>query len=150
MIPLEALNPSNYFRQLPTVPIFFSLLLLCVSAYSLIRLTLILRRSRLAKKHFVSQNIGGAAQTIRLVEQQLASLRQLLLFVFYLFAFTFFWGLPWTLIIGESKGPPIFPILRALAVYSAYATDVCMVFLALHTLQWIVSWRVGALSRRLS
>jgi hypothetical protein len=149
MIPLEALNPSNYYRQLPTVPILFSLLLACMAMYCLVRFALILRRLRLANKHLVSQNTGGAAGTIRLVEQQLASLRQLFLFVFYLFTFTFFWGLPWTFVFGEGKAPTIFPILSALAVYSAYATDVCLVFLTLHTLQWIVSWRASALSRRL-
>jgi hypothetical protein len=149
MIPLEALNPSNYYRQLPTVPLLFSLVLLCVSMYCLVRLALILKRSQSEKRLLVSPNIDNATQTIRLVEHQLASFRQLLLFVFYLFAFTFFWGLPWAFIVGEGKAPTIFPILSALAVYSAYATDVCLVFLTLHTLQWIVSWRVSALCRGL-
>jgi hypothetical protein len=148
MIPLEALNPSNYYRQLPTVPLLFLLLLIAATMCSLARFAQILVRSHLAKKHLVSQNIDGATETIHLVERQLASLRQLLLFAFYLFTFTFFWSLPWTFVIGEGK-PSMFPILRALGVYSAYATDVCLVFLALHTLQWIVSWRVSALRRRL-
>ena len=79
---------------------------------------------------------------VQQVQQRLVSLRQLLLFSFYLFCFCFFILLRISFhTVGETKSRAL-SILEGFYLYFGFAADVCLLFLFLHTLLWAISKRV--------
>jgi hypothetical protein len=83
------------------------------------------------------------------LHHRLANLHQALLFTFYFFTFVFLLNIPnATVTLGDSKSISIGLILLNLAALVEYATDVLLILLILHSLQWLTSMYLYSYVRR--
>ena len=118
----------------------FCLVLAFASTYAIVSAFTILVRLRSMKA-----GSSFSEHPALVLQGQCANLRQLLNAAFYLFGFIFFLASPWTtMILGDSRVPALFPILRNLLDYLIFASYVFSVFFVLHSVQWFVSARVNA------
>jgi hypothetical protein len=143
MLPLNFLNPFRFWPQLPLLSRLFLFFLLGVSLYVVIRLTGLSwrpgRHERLQSAEAASPHAFTSLAAIGL-----GNIRQLLLLTFYLFAVFFFvFQLPAAFVtFGDSHRSGYSIILEQLDLTFSYSADVMLVLLSLHTLQWIVSYRL--------
>jgi hypothetical protein len=143
---IESLDPRHLWPQLPTLARLCIFFLCTVSIYVLLSLVHIIVRIRSLRRLPPNEASQDVLQTpLSVLQRRLANLRQLLLFMFYLFALCFLLQIPAAFVVfGDSRAFPLAMILSQLATHIEYATDVCFLFLLLHSLQWFVSVRVQA------
>jgi hypothetical protein len=151
LFPLDSLNLAHFWFQIPMLTKLFLLFLVAVSLYLLISLVRVLLRLRSLKSlAFTEASVAGVRSFLTALQHRLNNLRSLLLFAFFLFAFCFFLQVPAAFVtFGDSKVPGFTLILMQLATYFEYATDVCFLFLFLHSVHWLASARVEALVKKL-
>jgi hypothetical protein len=123
----------------------FLLFFLGVSIYSLslsLHVFLLLRSFR---KKPASERAGLTRSPLGILQKRLSNLRQLHLFTLYLCWFCLAINIPRAFdVLGLYKTPPIVPILRNLGFLFYSNTPICLGFLVLHTVQWVVSARVDS------
>jgi hypothetical protein len=129
----------------------FLLFLVAASIYMLISLVRVVLRLRSLKSLALTEtSVAGVRLSLTALQHRLNNLRSLLFFAFFLFAFCFFLQIPAAFVtFGDSNVPGFTLILMQLATYFEYATDVCCLFLFLHSVHWLASTRVEALVRKL-
>jgi hypothetical protein len=151
LFPLDSLNPAHFWLQIPLLTKLFLLFFAAVSLYILISLVRVFLRLRSLKSLATKEtSVDAVRPSLVALQHRLNNLRCLLLFVFFLFAFCFFLQIPAAFVIfGDSKLPGFTIILMQLATYFEYATDVCLLFLFLHSVHWLTSTRVETLVRKL-
>jgi len=140
------LDPRSFWSWLPFLLKLFVLFLLFVTVFALYNLLRALWTTRrLQKAHDVD------IQLIRATERRLANLGQLLLFVSYLFGFSFFFHMPAVFdVLGDYKTFPLGTIFTQLGAYSVFATDLFLLLLFLHSLRWAASAWFYRVSSRLT
>lgn len=130
------LNPIHFFKLIPDTSLLFLLVLGLVSItvmYRTVGIILGIRQIERAK----SVGTTEAANRIRLMHQRLKDTRQLLSLVAYLFGFCIFLQMATVFhTIGSSSRPTALLIADAALLASVFATDVFLVLLLLHSLQW--------------
>jgi hypothetical protein len=151
LFPLDSLNPAHFWFQIPMLTKLFLFFLVAVSLYMLISLVRVLLRLRSLRSLAVAEtSVAGVRSSLTALQHRLNNLRSLLLFTFFLFTFCFFLQIPAAFVtFGDSNVPGFTLILMQLATYFGYATDVCFLFLFLHSVHWLASTRVEALVQKL-
>jgi len=136
MLTLESLDPRHFWPQLPTLARLYRFFLCVVSIYVLLSLVHNLVRIRSLWRLPPTATSQDVLQTpLSILQGRLANLRQLLLFMFYLFALCFLLQIPAAFVVfGDSRSFPLTVILTQLATHIEYAADVCFLFLLLHSL----------------
>jgi len=138
--------PSTW-RALSALNRLFLVILAVVAVYSVISATIALKTIR-ALRSIREEDAGE--RKLAALSRRCANLRQILGATFFLFGFLFFLGLPnATVTIGDGPGFPAFEILSNFVFSFVYATNVFLIFLVLHVIQWVTSNRVQACARRL-
>jgi len=138
----DSLNPANFYRQLSGLALLYALFLMVVTIYVFYRLAaIVLRLLAIVGERYRNLHAAGVQLEVEQMQQGLGSLRQLLLFSFYLFCFCLFILLR---ISFHTFGEKIFgvQILQGFYLYFGFAADICLIFLSLHTLLWVVPKRV--------
>lgn len=140
------LNPTIFLKHLPAVGLIFLLLLILVSIYVLDRsvvTTLKLRKLSRGSSHAKPQ-----IDLERLCDS-IANVRQALRFAFYTFGCCLFLMLCRSLdSVATSSKLNYGTILWNFGVDFTFAVDVCLIFLFLHIVQWVVSVRLNQVIRR--
>jgi hypothetical protein len=137
------LDPRAIWPQLPLLVRVESLFLVLVAMYSLYRLvrTLLVTVRLRSREAPATSGMSVDLALVRATERRLVSLSSLNLFAFYLFGLLFFVSqMPDAFTTyGLSRETGFSIILRQLGVQFAYAADVFLLLLLLHSLRWIVS-----------
>ena len=141
----------SIWRELSTLYRLFVLILVAVSIYSLISASVVFNRIHTLRNRHKEQSPASVRQNLAAISQRCVNLRQVLTATFYLFGFLFFVGLQNAfIVVGDGTGFPADRIVGNFALHFAYATNIFLVFLVLHLVQWVASSRVQACATRLS
>jgi hypothetical protein len=117
------------------------------SIYIIISLTQMLFVLRAFGRSSQEGSPEGIRPALAALQKRLANIRQILLFTILLFVLCFLLQIPAAFIVlSDSKVPVLSIIFMQLGTYIGYATDIILVFLLLHSLQWFVSVRVQSIA----
>jgi hypothetical protein len=120
-----------------------------VSIYSLSLSLYVFLLLRSLKKKPASESASLTRSPVGILQKRLLNLRQLHLFTLYLCWFCVAINFPRVFdVLGDYKTIPIVPILRNVVFLFYSYTPICLGFLVLHTVQWIVSARVESFACR--
>ena len=120
-----------------------------VSIYSISLSLYVFLFLRSLKKNPPSGSASLARSPLGILQKRLLNLRQLHLFTLYLCWFSLAINFPRVFdIMGDYKTIPIVQILQNLVFLFYSYTPICLGFLVLHTVQWIVSARVESFACR--
>jgi hypothetical protein len=126
------------------------LILSIVGIYFLLSAIIILKRLHSLASQSQREDRAFVQQSLAALDARCANLRQLLWAAFYLFGTLFFWGLQSASLVLDSGGLSVgMFILNNYVHYFAFATNVFLVFLVLHLVQWRVSVRLRFYARSL-
>jgi|SRR5215470_18115247 len=138
-----------FWRELSLAYRLFVLALAAVTVYSLTSAAIIIKHLRELRTD--RQTRMPNALQLASLHARCGNLRQILGASFYLSSFLLFVGLqnaPKTL--GLSHTALFDEILRNFELHFIFAANVLLIFLFLHLLQWLVSWRVQVFANHLS
>ena len=141
-------SPSIWaiWRQLPLLQRLFLLMLSGVSLYSLFSATVVVLRLR-SLAH-PGTNDTSLQQTVAALHKRCTNVQQLIRATFYLFGLVLFLGLQWAyVILGDSRTPAAWLVLKNFEVDFAFAANVFFVLLVLHFVQWFASSRLYSHTR---
>jgi hypothetical protein len=135
----------SIWRYLPLTQKLFCLVLCVVGVYSLFSAIVVMGRLRSMTLRAQKEDVSSIRRSVAALHKRCIDLQQLIRATFYLFGLVLFLGLQWAyLVIALSKIPTTSIIVENFVVYFAFATNVFLVFLILHLIQWFVSGRVHA------
>ena len=144
------LNPANFLRQLPLFALVFILFLILVTIYVFDRSISVILQLRMLGR-MSSSDLALMKIRAESLRHRLASVRQVLQFAFYAFGCCLFLLLCMSVDrAGMRSNPSSWTFLREFAIDFSFAADVLLVFLFLHTVQWIVSISLYKIIRRTS
>jgi hypothetical protein len=139
MLPLDSYNPRSLWVVLPPLTKLYILAFFFASVYIIFSLALVLFGLRSLKRRSRDTSHEVLRPTFVLLQARLVNLRQALFFLCLLFGLCFFLQLPAAFnVLGDSNVPALSIIFMQLGSYIAYATDVLLVFVLLHSAQWFV------------
>jgi hypothetical protein len=142
---LEVLDPRVFWHQLPLLGKCYALFLGVAAIYIIISLSHMLLGVYSLKKQPETGEHRNRSLVLALLRKRAENLHQLIFFKVLLFGLTFFFQSPAAfLTFGDSKYPYWSQILQNLAVHFAFATDIFLVLLFLHSAQWFVSARLSS------
>jgi len=137
----------SIWRELPFPLKLFCLVLVIVCIRTLISAltTLVgLRAFTTSRKAADESRVHPCLATLCL---RVENMRQLLSATVYLFVFIFCWILPWVMVtLDNSKTPGGILVMRHFFIDIAFAANVFLAFLVLHSVQWFVSSRVNTIN----
>jgi len=127
----------------------FLLFFFGVTIYSLSLSLYVFLLLRSLKKKPASESASLTRSPLGILQKRLSNLRQLHLFTLYLSWFCLAINFPRVFdVLGDFKTIPIVQILQNLVFLFYSYTPICLGFLVLHTVQWIVSARVDSFACR--
>jgi len=124
----------------------FLFLLAVVSVYAVIFASVVLVRLRSLR---AIQNDNSVKASLALLQHRSANLRQLIGVVFYLSGFTFFFQIQGAYNTPDNNRPVGLMVLENFRAAFRFAAVICLVLLALHSVQWFSSARIRKAALRL-
>jgi hypothetical protein len=118
----------------------FLLILFLVSIYCVYTTVLIRLRSKAILKR----------RELLVLQSRNAALRQMIEAAFYLFGLVLFFGFQFAhWVLADGRWPPEYQIISNYLVHFAFAANVFLIFLLLHSVHWIASARLRSCLLRL-
>ena len=141
----------SIWLELPMLLKLFVLILTLVSIHTLVSSSIILVRLHSLAKRRAAETASSLRRSVFVLQIRVMRMRQLVGATFYLFGFVFFLTLPLAIrTLGDGPRSPLLEIWDNFVVQFAFAANVFLIFLLLHSVQWVASTRVHAYMRDFS